>query len=165
MMGNTGDGSLQWRTGLKKGLSSPILLLSTRSQDWKWVAEPLHSSGQDQRSNATLELDAKITGHVWIRHGVLQVICGNGSEHRKAGHPLKHLQDPSQTPSRSLPIGGQQTADRAGVSHRISRKTGYVLSVEEMGLFCFLFCFSRKHCLLVLNWFAENETFFPIKDF
>lgn len=63
-MGNRGDRSLQWRTGLTKGLSIPGLLLSTRSQDWKWVADPSHCSGQDQRNNADLELDAKIPGHV-----------------------------------------------------------------------------------------------------
>lgn len=144
MMGNTWDRSWLQRTGLKKGLSSPSLLLSTRSQDWKWAAKPSRYSGQDQRSNAALELDANIPGRVWIRHVELQVICGTESESCQAGQLLRHLQD-------HCPLEANKQLIGQGFHTRLAGK-------QVMYWICFvLFCFSsRKHCFLVLNLLTEN---------
>lgn len=146
MMANTGDRSLQRRTGLKKGLKSPSLLLSTRSRDWKRVAEPSHWSEQDQRSNATLELDAKSPGHVWITYVVLQGICGNGSEHCKTGHPFKHLQDhcPFEANRQLIEQGFHVGIAGKQVMYWVSKKCFSVclgFFVCFLGFFCMFVCF------------------------
>lgn len=85
----------------KKGLSCPSVLLPATSQEWEWVAEAPRCSGQDQRSEAGLGADTKIPGRVWIRHGVLQVICEGGAE---AGRPLSPLGADKQLMGQGLHI-------------------------------------------------------------
>lgn len=82
---------------------------------------------------------------------MLQTICKNGSEHRKAGQALKHLQD-----HHSLEAEKQLIE----FSYRVSRKTGYILNAE---VFFFFFSPGNTICLFLIDLLNIKMLF--IRDF